>query len=362
MSFEHMKVIASALFGYFRIMLYPMDLNIEYVTVPLPLLSFKAVAAASLMILLMYAAFRKDTDDLLRLAAVWLVLSFLPISNIIPLPSAVVADRFLYMPLLGMSLAVGYGVKWLYVRRRLVTMAAFSIFIMMAGTLTYERNYAWQSPESLWMDVVKKSPGKAVGYYNLGIIYGDRGLTDKAEQQYLRALQREPDYAPAHINLGIIYQSQGNIDTAIKEFETAVTLKPDFAKARYNLGLAYHSQGLLDMATEQYSIAINISPDYAEAHNNLGSAYRAQGNMTEAIRHYRTAVKINPASANAHNNLGSVYMNKGLIDEAIQHFQAALAVEAGHAKARSNLNMATALRAYSIQQQEMMRQQQDPQQ
>jgi tetratricopeptide (TPR) repeat protein len=349
-SYEQMKIIASALFGYFRIMFYPMNLSIEYVTMPLPLLSYKAAAAASLMIMLIYGALRRDTDDLLRLAAIWLVLSFLPISNIIPLPSAPVADRFLYMPLLGMSLAFGYGVKWFYVRSQLVTMAAFAIFIIMAGTLTYARNFVWQTEESLWMDVVKKNPAEAIGYYNLGVVYGGKGMYDRAEEQYLIALEKKPDHVYALLNLGIVYHSKGHVERAIGKFKDVIDLKPDLPQGYYNMGLAYHSKGQFDKAIKQYKKAISLKTGYAQAYNNMGSAYKARGDLDEAIKNYKSAIQANPRSASAHNNLGSVYQSQGLINKAIEEYKIAIALDPGHEKAIANLRFVIKLKDYLMQQ------------
>ncbi len=346
-----LKLMLAALFAYFRIMVFPTGLNIEYVTLPVTLLSFKALIAIGGMGVLIYVALKKNVADILRIAVIWLILSYIPISNIIPIPSAPVADRYIYVPLLGMCLVAGYGMKILYSKKQFPAVIFFTISLLILGTMTHARNYVWNDELSLWNDVVKKSPEKATGYYNLGVIYQDRGELDEAVQQYSLALQKDPAYALAHINLGIIYYSQGSVDKAVKQFRKAIENNPGFSKAHYNLGRVFHSRGNVKEAVEQYEIAIKIIPDYPEAHNNLGAIYKSMGLLDKAIEHFLASVNINPESPNAHNNLGSALMSKGKLDKAIEHFQIAIKLNPGHLQAVNNLRIATTLKTYSIQQQ-----------
>jgi tetratricopeptide (TPR) repeat protein len=346
MSYEKLGLIAYCLSGYFRIMLFPLNLNIEYVTLPLQLLSFKSIIAAGGMIALICLSIRKNTPEILRMSCIWLVLGFLPISNIIPIPSAAVADRYIYIPLLGMCLAAGYIVKYFYEKKQAAVIVVFPLCIILFGTLTYARNNAWSTEENLWMDVVKKSPEKAAGYYNLGITYQKKGFTDKAVQQYQFALQKDPDYVPAQINIGIVYHSQGHADKAMRKFQRAIELKPDLAKGYYNLALVFHSLGQLDKAIEQYEKAITLKPGYAQAYNNMGTAHRAKEKIDEAITAYRAAIKFDPKSSNAHNNLGSAYQSKGMIDKAVAEYRIAVELDPGHKKAVSNLRVANMIKDY----------------
>ncbi len=346
LSHEKLGLIASCLVGYFRIMLFPLKLNIEYMTVPLPLLSFNSIAAAGGMIALIYFSTKRNMAEPLRISCIWLVLSFLPISNIIAIPSAPVADRYIYIPLLGMCLAAGYLLKSLHAKKQTLATSLFIVLMVTLGTLTHARNNVWENEESLWMDVVKKSPAKAVGYFNLGVIYEKKGAPDRAIKQYRLALQKDPNYVSAYTNLGIIYHLQGLTDKALEQFRTAIQREPDFAKGYYNIGRVFQSRGSLNQAIEYYLLALSFKPDYAEAHNNLGAVYKSQNLIDKAIEHFQTSVKLNPKSANSHNNLGAAYMSKGRMDEAIKHFQIALAIDPNHAKAIMNLRFATSLKAY----------------
>ena len=347
-SYERIGLMLSALFSYFRIMLIPTDLSIEYTTLPVAFFSYKSLAAIAGMGILIYISLKKNIHDALRISGVWLVLSFFPISNIIPIPSAPVADRYIYIPLLGMCLAAGYGMKCFYSKKQAPAMIIFIICILLFGVMTHTRNYVWSNNESLWKDVVTKSPQKAVGYYNLGVIYQDKGDLDDAVREYQLALEQDPAYVLAHINLGIIYHSKGLIDRAIREFSIAIELDPDLSQAYYNLGRVFQYQGRNDSAIEQYQLAIKFKPDYPEAHNNLGAIYKSKGFAEDAVRHFQASIRIRPESANTHNNLGSTYMMMGLLDKAIEHFRIAIAIEPGHTAAISNLRFAQALKSYSI--------------
>ncbi len=351
MNSKTVGLMLSALFGYFNIMLFPVGLNIEYVTLPVTFFSYKAFIAIGGMGVLVYLALRKNVADILKISCIWLILSFLPISNIIPIPSAPVADRYIYIPLLGMCLAAGYGMKYLCSKKKALAAVLFILCLLIFGTMTHARNYVWNNELSLWNDVVKKSPEKATGYYNLGVVYQDRDELDEAVRQYSLALQKDPAHALANINLGIVYYSIGSIDKSIKQFSEAIEHNPGFSKAHYNLGRVFHSRGNVKEAVEQYETAIKFNPDYAEAHNNLGAVYKSMGLHNKAIEHFSASVDINPESLNARNNLGGTYLSRGMFDKAIEQFRIALKLDPGNITASNNLRIATSLKTYSRQQQ-----------
>jgi tetratricopeptide (TPR) repeat protein len=346
LSYEKIGMVLSCSFEYFRIMLFPLNLNIEYIILPLKLISFKSLTAITGMIILIYLSIKRDISEQLRLSFLWLLVSFIPISNIISIPSAPVADRYIYIPLLGMCLAAGYFIRYLHSKKQVLAATVFIILVVGMGALTHARNNVWKNGETLWKDVVKKIPAKSTGYYNLGVIYQDKGFTERAIEQYLVALEKDPADVYAHINLGIIYHSQGHVDKAVRKFRDAIKAGPGLAKGYYNLARAYHSIGQFDKAIEQYRIAIIRQPDYAEAYNNMGSAWMAKGKIDDAITYYRAAIKFDPKSSNAHNNLGNAYQSKGMIDQAVAEYRIALKLDPRHEKAIANLRVANMIKGY----------------
>lgn len=137
------------------------------------------------------------------------------------------------------------------------------IFILVSFSVI--RNTVWLTEYGLWKDVVLKAPGKARGYYCLGIEYGRNGLTEKAIDYYKMAVQLNPNYAEAHNNLGFAYGKLSMSREDLKHTLIAVQLNPDFAGAHFNLGVIYSEWGAFLDAQREFETVLRIQPDYPEA-------------------------------------------------------------------------------------------------
>ena len=149
----------------------------------------------------------------------------------------------------------------------------------------------------------------------------------------------------AHRNLGVALYEKGQTDEAIRQFEEGVRLKPDDAYTHYNLGIAFDKQGQGDKAIGQLQEALRLEPDYADAHYNLGVAFFQQGRTAEAIGQFRETIRLQPDHHQAHNNLGTAVGLNGQTDEAIRHFQEALRLKPDYGEARTNLAVVLATKA-----------------
>jgi tetratricopeptide (TPR) repeat protein len=182
-----------------------------------------------------------------------------------------------------------------------------AILILLAlSTVTYQRNIIWSDPETLGLDMIKKSPGKGRAYYNLGNYYVSRDRTDDA----------------------------------IALFETAIRVRPN-SQEYNNLGLAYESKGLIDAAIDMFRRAIFLDASNAEAYNNLGKAYLVyQGRIDDAIPLFTKALELNASYADASLNLAAAHIQARRFSVAIQILEALIAHEAGRFDARHNLGIA----------------------
>jgi tetratricopeptide (TPR) repeat protein len=340
LSYETAGLVISCLFEYFRIMLLPFGLSAVYVTVPADLFSYKTIIDVITVTVLMYLVFRESTAGPLRISGIWLVLSFLPVSNIIPIPSAAVADRYLYIPLLGACVAAGYLISRVYSKKRALAVSLFLICIVTSAVLAHTRNNVWKSSLSLWEDTVKKSPESHLAHYNLGVAYETRGLIDRAVQQFERTIKLNPGYVRAYNNLGVVYQKQGFTSRAIEQFETAVRLKPDLIKTQYNLGVLYQFGGNTDKALQHYRIVTGLDPGHVRAHYNLGVAYQSKGVLSEAAEHYRIVTELDPGNVKVHKKLGIVYYLTGQFDKAIHQYKTVIKIQPENYEAYYNMGLA----------------------
>jgi tetratricopeptide (TPR) repeat protein len=212
--------------------------------------------------------------------------------------------------------------------------------IGFCGVLTWQQLSYWQDSESLFRHVIEVTENNHIAYNNLAHAVLARGQSDEAIGLYEQAIRLKPDYAAAHNNLGVALGQIGQIDEAIRHFQKAIQFKPDYADAYNNLGGNLSTKGQLDEAIRQLQEALRLRPDYADARNNLGIAFGQKGQLDEAIRQYQEAVRLKPDHAQAHYNLGAALDNKGLIGEAIGHYEEALRLKPDDADVHNNLGIA----------------------
>ena len=219
------------------------------------------------------------------------------------------ADRFAYVPLIGLFMVFSWGVPQICENRRYSTIwlsASVACLLLVLITVTF----------------------KQIGYWKNSITLFEHNLKFTSNN-YL-----------AHTNLGNALDRQGRTEEAIEHCQQAVRIKPDFVEAQFSLGTFLEKQGRLREAIEHYLQAVRIKPGYALVHNNLGVALDKLGRTDEAIEHYLQVLRIKPDYENVHNNLGIALCRKGDIEGGIAHFQKALLANPGDMEVMKNLQTA----------------------
>jgi len=311
----------------------------------------------------------------------WFLGVLVPFSGLVQAGAQALADRFMYVPAIGIMIAVIWGLDGLagggrYGRIGLAVAGGAAVVFCLG--LTRQQIGYWQDSETLFRHELEVTENNTLAHNNLGAILDQKGQMDEALRQFQEALRLKPDHAEAHNNLGLALAKKGQmdealrqfqealrlnpghadfhdnvgnalarkgqIDEAIRQFQEAIGLKPDYPWAHNHLGLALVRQGQVDQAIRQYQEAIRLKPDYAEAHNNLGAAFDKQGQIDEAIRQYRAAIRLKPDYGEAYNNLGVALGEKGQVDEAIRQFREAMRLKGDSAEAHYNLGTALGLK------------------
>jgi protein O-mannosyl-transferase len=270
----------------------------------------------------------------------WFCGTLVPAIGLVQSGAQAMADRFTYVPSLGVLILAIWGAYELTSRWRYHVIALFvtgSAALLICAALTRQQIDYWQNSEALFRHALQVTEDNWVAHNNLGSALEKKGQIDEAIRQYQDALRPAPDYALAHNNLGGALVKKGQIDAAIGQYQEALRLKPNYAEAHYNLGAALLNQGQIDEAIRQYQEALRVKPDYAEAHNNLGAAFLKKGQIDEAISQLQAALRLDPDHAVARNNLGIALVTKGQTDEAIRQFQEALRLQPNYVEARNNL-------------------------
>ena len=307
----------------------------------------------------------------------WYCGTLVPVIGLVQVGGQAMADRYTYIPSLGVLILAIWGAYELTRRWRYHVIAlsvAGSAAIVLCLALTRQQLGYWKDSETLFrhalevtennhiahnnlgtaldkkgqideaisqfQEAIRLKPDYAEAHNNLGIALDKKGQTDEAISQFQEAIRLKPDYAEAHNNLGNALDKKGQSDEAISQFQEAIRLKPDDASAYYNLGTALDKKGQSDEAISQFQEAIRLKPDYAEAHDNLGVALGRKGQTDEAISQFQEAIRLKPDDASAYYNLGTALDKKGQTDEAISQFQEAIRLKPDYAEAHSNLGVA----------------------
>jgi tetratricopeptide (TPR) repeat protein len=216
------------------------------------------------------------------------------------------ADRYTYLPQIGLVVAVTWGFARLvssWRDRRGVAVAVSALVVLVLMGLSWRQVSYWQNSETLWTHATDSTPGNYIAEFNLGVALAENGRMDEAVTHYQKALEIKPNYAAAHNNIGIIQAGRGRFDEAMAHYRKALEVKPDSSEVHHNLGLSLSRRGEMEEAIVHFRKALEINPDYTEAHINLGVALAGKGEAVEAITHYRRALEIKPNDANALNNL-----------------------------------------------------------
>ncbi len=327
--------------GYLRLLVWPTDLN-AFRTVAAPP-SFPGSAWLTVLSVLacvgLVAVFLRRRDPVASLALAWLALPLLPALIAVMLGHNVLADRYLYLPSVGVALIVALLISRLWERRwlRWVPIGFVAAWISLGAYGTVTRNRVWRNELALWTDTVKKSPHAGVVQDGLGGALLAAGRVDEAMVHFRLAEGLDPKLPNFRLNLGLAYVKKGWIEQALAKFLEALQIWPDYPKAHYSAGLAYAQLGQLDAAIAHLQDAARLWPDRGDAYRELGNVYASRGFVAEAIRSYEAALERGPGDADAHNGLGVVLARLGRPDLALPHFERAAQLRPGDPALRHNL-------------------------
>jgi len=307
----------------------------------------------------------------------WYLGTLVPVIGLVQVGMQAMADRYTYVPLIGLFIMVAWGVPdilagWRY--RKVVFALGSGLSLFILAILSWTQVQWWQNSLTLFEHTLrvtsenflihnklgnvlfqKGDMKKAVAHYqealrinphfveasnNIGNALVHDGDISQAIDYYRKALLQAPDYADAHNNLGFALARQGRIEEAIAHYREALRIKPDFAQAQYNLGMALADQGKNQEALVHFEKGIRKKPGDPDAHNNLGVALARQGKTKEALVEFARALEMDPNFAEAHCNMGSSLTELGKMGEAIAHFQKALRIRPDYPMARYNLGNA----------------------
>jgi protein O-mannosyl-transferase len=335
--------VENALVSYVKYVVktvWPHDLAVIYPTVPsFPL--WEVAGSALAIVLATTAAFKwRNRYPFVTLGWLWFLITLLPVIGLIQVGEQAMADRYTYIPAIGLFIIASWGFAELtsqWQRRETVAALVAAVVIAASSVTTWNQIHYWKNDHSVFQHAIDATTGNYTAHYSLGYALSKEGDLDGAISHYQEALRLQPRLYETHNNLALLLAKKGDLDAAITEYRAALLLQPNMPQAHNSLGFALASKGDIDTAIREFLEALRLKPDYGAAHANLAFAQLNKGSVDAAIHEFEEAVRLEPDQAKGYYGLGVALAGKGDLDDAARNFKRALAIDPDDQSVQSQL-------------------------
>jgi protein O-mannosyl-transferase len=300
-------------------------------------LAFGASAALFLVLITLIALVYAGRAPYLIVGWLWFLGVLVPVIGLVQVGSQAIADRYTYLPHIGLFVALVWLAADLLRPRRNIAAGLAVAVVLVLSVLTFRQTYYWRDSITLFRHTIAVTGPNPLARINLGGAYLDTGLANDALAEFDEAARLDSTLALAQYNRGVALQRLNRIEDARAAFEQAVLLNPEDAAAYNNLGFIMAHQGDEGGAIDAFIAAIDADPELAEAYVNLGSSFARQDNLAAAEDTYRTLLARYPNHVQALINLANIYARTHRPDDARSTFGAALDLDPTNALAHYNL-------------------------
>ena len=270
----------------------------------------------------------------------WFVGMLVPVIGLVQVGDQSMADRYTYLPLIGVFIVLVWGVgeacvRWRVPKQAVIVLA--TIVLAACALRTRDQLGCWQNSGTLFSHALAVTKDNYVAENNLGTWLSGRGRIAEAMDCYRQSLKIKPGNADALYNLGNAFARLRDWDNAIVDYRRALEITPDQADILDNLGFALVAKQQFAEAIANFNAALKLNPDSASAHNNLATVLFIQHRFDEAGQHYREALRLTPDNPQIYANLGDTLVRLGRIAEAVQCYQETLRLNPGDPKVQAKL-------------------------
>ncbi len=371
--------ITNALLSYFMyiyMMVWPVDLAVLYPHSGMPQVwqyTISGIFLISVTFLVVKAARR---FPYLGFGWFWYLGTLVPVIGIVQAGGQSMADRYAYLPLIGIFIMIAWGVSDIPVKKHHFSRSLYAglaaVIIFAFSCVTFVQTGYWKNSIALFKRTVSVTKGNYVMYNNLGNAYMRVDRLDDAMFYCREALKIKPNSIEVLNNLGNILLKKGEVDEAVSLLAKAMKINPNHMIVRKNLqrglmmkrqkqstlphvaseqktpgtveffvnmGVALAKQGRSEEALAQIDKAIEVDSDYWPAYNSLGIVLLQMGKLDEAETNFKKTIKIKPDYIEAYNNLGILYARQKKIEQAVMQFSKALKINPNYKKAKQNLDI-----------------------
>jgi tetratricopeptide (TPR) repeat protein len=309
-----------------------------------------ALAALLLLAVSVLVLSQRRRRPYLAVGWFWYVGTLVPVIGLVQVGMQAIADRYTYVPLIGLFVILVWG-GWELAgvwRQTRFAPAATAAALAACAALTVHQEFYWKDSEALFKRMIDATPNNYMARYNLGNLYSKENRTNEAISNLTAAIQGEPNYAEAHNNLGGIFLDQKRYDEAIQHYRTAARVRPEYlfcfnlANALADAASARHDTNAFAEAVQTYQQALQLNPGSSDAHHNLALTWQAQGRASEALAEFEQAARLGPNRVDTWAQLGFLYASQNRMPDAEKDFRELIRLQPNNAEAYGWLGNALA--------------------
>ena len=339
--------LSNALVSYAKYLLltfWPNDLAVYYPFAWAGIPAWQIIGAALVVIGITAFCFsQRKLRPYLIVGWFWFLGTLVPVIGLVQVGGQIMADRYFYIPSIGLFIALVFGLTDIATRWRVAPLLRAGIAVgvlLILATVTNAQIHRWRDSFTLFEHTLVVTPPNLRIENSLALAMGANGRYDEAAAHFERTLQIDPNFYDGLVGMGVTRAFQGRIPEAIGYFQAAIRSQSDAPKAHVQLALALWKENNDQAALEEMQRASQLAPEDASIRADLGLALELVGRIPEAIEQLHEALRMNPNSAEAHSNLGLALLASGKAQESIPEFELALRLKPELKGAADNLRRA----------------------
>lgn len=286
--------------------IYPANLSVIY---PYPSnisLFHLMISVMILTLITCFVFFLHNQIPALLAGWLWFLITLMPVIGLIQVGTQAMADRYTYVPLIGLFISGVWGIRALIVKFRIrgwVVAFATASVIFTFSMMTINQASVWKDSQALFSHALSVTQNNWAAHLNYGEALMEKGRVDASIRQYQQAIKINPAFETAYLNLGVVFSKKGETDLAINYYNKAIAIKQNLPAAWLNLGNAYFRKGMPNKALSYYETALSLQPDFAEAYYGIGAVMAGRGDLQKAKKAFHQALVFDPGLTSAKTSI-----------------------------------------------------------
>ena len=300
-TFNIMERVSYGLLFYTSNLLFPVNLSAFHPVIITSIFQWLVYLAMTITIIFLgYKMIKYQKNKQLIFGGLFFIITILPVIQLIPIGKAIVSERYVYLPYLGLFFILVTG--FFEIQKKIREQSVFNFRILVtAGIIivitfsakSYQQHKTWENGESLWSNVIKQYPDHHYAYNNLGNFYREKGEYDNALHYLNRSLEINPLFYESLNDRGMTYNQLQQFEKAIIDFNAAIQIS-NYPKAYANRGIAYFNLQKYQEALNDFNQAIAQRPNYGIYYYNRARLYQVTNQKDLALADFRKAVQCSP--------------------------------------------------------------------